>query len=1015
VPLILPARHVMLAGMAGRQDFSVEESLALLTARLQGRSCALFGGAGLSALVGLPTRYDLARDLAERFGSESDHKLATLGISSGDADALIYNIVQDHTSESLAYLSQMAATARPLSDAHRILSKMDFCAVITSNWDSLLEETFPGARVFFSEDAEELQSQQLKNTFFLLKLSGNAKHPESLVLTGQDFERKLANNSLLVSFLNSFFQNQSILFVGCSWEGIESILRAIRFFQPSGEHFALMLTGGTPWQAKARQFSDTYKLLTIPYEDPGELAALLSRLPQGGGLQPTLRSHTASVCSVAVTADGRKVISASDDKTLKVWDLASGQVVQTFLGHSDGVSSVALTPDDKYAVSGSDDKTIRVWDFASGKELRALRGHDSKIWSVAVASNGDRIVSGGADKTVKIWDRSSGELLQTYSGRTVAGEGETVSEPVWSVAVTPDTTRLVAGAESVLLWELGSEEALRLRGHSKRVVAVAVTPDGKYAISGSEDNTLMIWDLATGESFRTLQGHTDAVRSVSFTRDGSRAISGSDDCSIKVWDVASGELLRTLQGHSGPVLSVAVTPDNERIVSGSDDFTIKVWNLPATRSRLRRAFFQNVGPFENLQIDFESNWTILLGNNGTGKSTLLKAIGVALVGSDAAPWADPLIRVGQSSATIRLESDNQKYEVKIKRQLGSGAELDAGPTRAMESEKWLVLGFPPLRTGTWTTLAPQDGAPIPTSEDVLPLVRGGADPRLDHLKRWITTLDGQIRELVGKGKPKEAEELRRLLTDFFSKIAIILVGAQMSFNKVDGRVFVNTDDGCVPIEQISQGMASLVSWVGVLLQRLYEVYGGVPDERYALVLMDEIDAHMHPKWQQILVPYLKKMFPNVQFIATTHSPLIVAGRSREEILVCLREHETKQVTVRRFAIDFHGLRADQILTSPAFDLEGARDFDTVSKQQRYRDLISKTPLDQNEESERASLEKDPAIASLPVEDTVYGEALAKAIRSEVLQQLRQIPILERRRIVDQNEVEMKRLLDELRQ
>jgi len=125
--------------------------------------------------------------------------------------------------------------------------------------------------------------------------------------------------------------------------------------------------------------------------------------------------------------------------------------------------------------------------------------------------------------------------------------------------------------------------ARTLTGHSSRVNGVAVSADGRLAVSASSDNTLKVWELDSGRELRSLEGHTDAVNSVAVSRDGRRAVSASGDQTLKVWDVESGRELRTLTGHTGGVRAVAVTPDGQRAVSASADQTLKVWELASGR------------------------------------------------------------------------------------------------------------------------------------------------------------------------------------------------------------------------------------------------------------------------------------------------------------------------------------------------------------------------------------------------------------------------------------------------
>jgi hypothetical protein len=178
--------------------------------------------------------------------------------------------------------------------------------------------------------------------------------------------------------------------------------------------------------------------------------------PPGTPLLRTLEGHASNVFSVAVTPDGQRAVSASEDNNLTVWDLATGRALRTLQGHSTPVQGVAVTPDGKRAVSASEDHTLKVWDLATGRALRALEGHSASVSGVAVTPDGNRAVSASWDKTLRVWDLESGSALRT------------------------------------------------LEGHSDSVSSVAATPDGKRAVSASRDKTLKVWDLETGSELRTL-------------------------------------------------------------------------------------------------------------------------------------------------------------------------------------------------------------------------------------------------------------------------------------------------------------------------------------------------------------------------------------------------------------------------------------------------------------------------------------------------------------------------------
>ena len=339
----------------------------------------------------------------------------------------------------------------------------------------------------------------------------------------------------------------------------------------------------------------------------------------GGALIRILTGHSDWVTGVAVTPDGQRAVSASWDKTLKVWDLGSGRELRTLSGHADSVTAVAVTPDGQCAVSASADKTLKVWELASGRELRTLTGHADQVTAVAVTPDGQYAVAAYWNHTLKVWELGSGRELCTLTGHTYG---------VTAVAVTPDGQRAVsASADHTLkMWELGRGRELRtLAGHSDSVTAVAVTPDGQRAVSASADKTLKVWELGSGCELRTLTGHSRSVTAVAVTAGGRQAVSASWDQTLKVWDVESGRELRALTGHSGHVEGVAVTPDGRRAVSASEDQTLKVWDIGNGRSLLaltghaREVTAVTVTPDGKRAISASADQTLKVWDVGSGR------------------------------------------------------------------------------------------------------------------------------------------------------------------------------------------------------------------------------------------------------------------------------------------------------------------------------------------------------------------------------------------------------------
>ncbi|MCC5614952.1 WD40 repeat domain-containing protein, partial [Nostoc sp. CHAB 5836] len=166
-----------------------------------------------------------------------------------------------------------------------------------------------------------------------------------------------------------------------------------------------------------------------------------------------------------------------------------------------------------------------------------------------------------------------GNLVRTLTGH---------NNSVLAVAIAPDGKTAVSGSSdnTLKVWDLQTgKEIFTLTGHNDWVRAVAIAPDGKTAVSGSSDNALKVWDLQTGKEIFTLTGHNNSVLAVAIAPDGKTAVSGSADNTLKLWDLQTGNLLRTLTGHNNSVRAVAIAPDGKTAVSGSDDNTLKVWDL----------------------------------------------------------------------------------------------------------------------------------------------------------------------------------------------------------------------------------------------------------------------------------------------------------------------------------------------------------------------------------------------------------------------------------------------------
>ena len=332
-----------------------------------------------------------------------------------------------------------------------------------------------------------------------------------------------------------------------------------------------------------------------------------------------LVGHAGPVTACAVTSDGRRVVSASGDQSLRVWDLDSGRVIGVFEGHSGWVTACTVTPDGRHVVSASHDRTLKVWDFHSGRVLVTFEGHNGPVTACAVTPDGRRVVSASYDRTLKLWDLNRARVLATFEGhagwvsacavtpdgRRVVSASHDRTLKVWdldsaralatfeghtgwvsSCAVTPDGRRVVSAAydRTLKIWDLDNSRILAtIEGHAARVTACTVTPDEQRVVSASYDRMLKVWELTRGRVLSTVEGHSSGVTACTTTPDGQRVVSASRDRTLKIWDLASGGILATVEGHTGWVTACTVTIDGRRVISASLDETLKVWDLNSGR------------------------------------------------------------------------------------------------------------------------------------------------------------------------------------------------------------------------------------------------------------------------------------------------------------------------------------------------------------------------------------------------------------------------------------------------
>lgn len=428
---------------------------------------------------------------------------------------------------------------------------------------------------------------------------------------------------------------------------------------------------------------------------------------------------------------------------------------------------------------------------------------------------------------------------------------------------------------------------------------------------------------------------------------------------------------------------------------------------PEENRRIDRVTLMNIGPFETLEVGFTQPWTVILGNNGCGKSTVLKAVAMALCGEAAGKQigaAKSLLRSSARTGSIEVHSGSDVFRTELVRE-DDQVRIRTHRTTPLEAGHWIVIGFPSLRgASTMNPRGPSGvGATNPTVSDVLPLLNGAVDTRLDNLKQWIVNI--QVRSEAGE----DAEANGKIRDAFFEIMAQLTPGVSCKFEEIDKHsweVFVRTPDGKIPFDLISQGTSAVFGWVGICLQRLFEIYGADCDLKAsrAVVLVDEIDAHLHPEWQSALVPLLKEFLPNVQVLATTHSPLVVGNLAANEMVRLRRDGA--RIELLPIDVQVEGWRADQILTGAPFGLTTTRNRETARMLERYTSLAAADKLDGDGRKELEMLaDKLKVRMPAPKEKSQAREA-AQMVQEAFRQKIDKMPPEDREKLVEEIKVQI---------
>jgi WD40 repeat protein len=313
----------------------------------------------------------------------------------------------------------------------------------------------------------------------------------------------------------------------------------------------------------------------------------------------TLKGHTRGINCLAYTIktlvvkDGRcknvktiPILASGSRGETKLWDLAKGELIETLSEYPwvvselvNEVNSLAFSTDGQTLVSVGADSTVKIWHTGALDLIDILHKHHGDVRCVAFTPDGKMLATGGHDRKILFWNLRDRQVENTLSLDDTAAH---------SMVLSQDGKILITGSyRKIKVWETplinkkknlpDTEPIYTLMGHSHIVSSLSMSADAKFLVSGSQDQTVRVWNLATGELVHTLKGHRDSVNAVALSPDEQIIASGSADKTIKLWHLASGELLGTFTGHTNTVTALSFTTSGEMLVSGSLDKTIKIW------------------------------------------------------------------------------------------------------------------------------------------------------------------------------------------------------------------------------------------------------------------------------------------------------------------------------------------------------------------------------------------------------------------------------------------------------
>jgi WD40 repeat protein len=282
--------------------------------------------------------------------------------------------------------------------------------------------------------------------------------------------------------------------------------------------------------------------------------------------------HAGPITAVAYSPNGKRIVTASEDHTARIWDVVSASPIGPPLRHRGHVWTVAISPDGQSLVTGSADCTARIWNINTGLPIGSTLRHRKTVWGVAFSPNGRIVMTSSDDHTARLWRADTGEPKDIVLAHEASVEAAVFSRDGMRIAT--------AGSDNkVRLWnaESGSQIIPPLH-HASRISVIAFSPDGRSVLTAGEDKVARLWDVETGSLMREVFHHEGWIRAAVFSPAGHEILTGGEDNNALLWSFDSGRALGPPLRHEHWVRAVGFSPDSNTVVTGSEDRTARLWS-----------------------------------------------------------------------------------------------------------------------------------------------------------------------------------------------------------------------------------------------------------------------------------------------------------------------------------------------------------------------------------------------------------------------------------------------------